>query len=422
MHKVLSTHKESTVYLVEHTQLGLKRIIKRISHSSPHFEQMAGEAAVMKNLCHPAIPLIYDVEDDGDYLYIIEQYIEGESLTDICRKSLLSENKIIDLAIQICDIVVYLHSQNPPVLYLDLKPDNIIVADGRAALIDFGSAVCQDGKQCCISGTKGFASPEQEKGKDIGKRADVYGIGSLLLFMAAGGKEQKKSIRCMCSGELAAVIMRSLKQQQSLRYRSVEMQRKRLIAISKQSTLRPLRMAVAGVTQNVGVTHISIMLTALLHRCRGECIYVECNESQAVSRLAAECGALPERGAAILEGMRFLLQKGGDLHSCGEGNESTVFDYGQLSIDNLQQFLDADVSCLVMCCRPWEIPEAQTAIRLCEGMEHVKIIFNMTSTERARKAGRTLKLSSYLCMHYLENPFDAIGDRNSRGLLPKLLM
>ena len=95
----------------------------------------------MKNLKHPNIPIIYDMEEDDNYTYIIEQYIEGESLKCLCNKRLLSETEIYHLIIHIGHIFQYLHSVPGAIAYCDLKPE---INDGlRDAAASYGAELIE---------------------------------------------------------------------------------------------------------------------------------------------------------------------------------------------------------------------------------------------------------------------------------------
>ena len=91
---LLSDHPDSPVWLAEHRGLHVKRILKGIRKDSPNYKLLLNEAHLLKNLKHPSIPEIFDLEEDDEYTYIIEQYIEGDSLGSLCNKRLLSEKEI----------------------------------------------------------------------------------------------------------------------------------------------------------------------------------------------------------------------------------------------------------------------------------------------------------------------------------------
>ena len=102
--------------------------------------QLLLEADLLKNLKHPGIPTIYDVEEDDEYYYIIEEYVQGQSMEAyVLRQNCISIDMAVHMALQICDVMKYLHNQKPyPIIYQDLKPEHIILCGKRIVLIDFG--------------------------------------------------------------------------------------------------------------------------------------------------------------------------------------------------------------------------------------------------------------------------------------------
>ena len=128
------------MFLARHLALDEWRAIKRVPRECQGF---AREAAVLKELKHPGIPVIYDLEEDSSYYYLIEEYLDGESLYALIeRQGGLARAKAFSYGIELCRIISYLHSIEPnPILYLDLQPRNILICQGALKLIDFDQAV-----------------------------------------------------------------------------------------------------------------------------------------------------------------------------------------------------------------------------------------------------------------------------------------
>ena len=148
------------------------------------------EIDLMKRLDHPNLPRIVDIIEESEKYYIVMDYIEGETL-----KKVLIDNgpqpqeRVIKWGIEIASVLTYLHSLDPPVIYRDMKPANIILQpDGRLKLIDFGVArtyKCGKSEDTVPLGTKGYAAPEQfSTNKNIGgqsdQRTDIYNLGVTL--------------------------------------------------------------------------------------------------------------------------------------------------------------------------------------------------------------------------------------------------
>ena len=99
------------------------------------------EANLMKRFNHPALPRIVDIIDNGTTIYVVMDYIEGQSLDVVLKEfGVQSEEDVIKWAKQICAALSYLHSQKTPVIYRDMKPSNLMLDDGNIKIIDFGIA------------------------------------------------------------------------------------------------------------------------------------------------------------------------------------------------------------------------------------------------------------------------------------------
>ncbi len=150
------------------------------------------EANLMKKLDHPTLPRIVDIIDDNQMVYIIMDYIEGESLDKVLNNyGAQPQEAVIEWAKQLSDVLDYLHTRNPPVIYRDMKPANIMLKpDGSIRLIDFGIArEYKEGKDGDTEtvGTRGYAAPEQCIGKgQTDARTDIYSLGVTLYHLVTG--------------------------------------------------------------------------------------------------------------------------------------------------------------------------------------------------------------------------------------------
>lgn len=192
--KVVGKGNSSTTYLAVDRRLNMPRAAKICIKSGTSDEKirlMINEVNVLKGFHHPAIPRIIDVIETKDYFCIIEEYIEGATLDNIVKRyGAQPENKVIDWTIQLCDILGYLHSQNPKYIHRDVKPANIILrTDGRIALIDFEIMRTYKHNHVCDTqnlGTKGYAAPEQYVIRQTDERTDVFGLGMTMHYLLTG--------------------------------------------------------------------------------------------------------------------------------------------------------------------------------------------------------------------------------------------
>ena len=199
--KVLHTTGMANIYIVQDRNLNkqwcMKEIIKaEAGRNDVEYYCLLNEARVLKGLNNPNIPRIVTIEDTGDTIFIVMDYIDGMSIKDW-----LTRNKDVygrvpqDIAInwmtQICQVILYLHSRKEPILYRDMKPDNVMIqSNGTIKLLDFGTAVVikEPGQKLKNAlGTNGYAAPEQSKrGNVCDLRSDIYGMGKTLYYMLTG--------------------------------------------------------------------------------------------------------------------------------------------------------------------------------------------------------------------------------------------
>ncbi len=146
----------------------------------------AREANMLLELHHPAIPRVFDFFAENGHNYLIMEFVEGRTLAQVLDEEGqprgLPEARVRNWAVQICNVLAYLHSQNPPVIFRDLKPSNIMVTnDDKIKLIDFGIARSFEGagRQATVIMTLGYAPPEQLEGKPE-PRSDIYALGATL--------------------------------------------------------------------------------------------------------------------------------------------------------------------------------------------------------------------------------------------------
>src|SRR5215470_4159948 len=152
------------------------------------------EADTLSQLNHPSIPAIFDRFGEGNCHYLVMDFIEGTNLeSELANQGgSLPESRIIEIGRELCDVLAYLHSFEPPVIYRDMKPGNVILTpSGRVVLIDFGIAriFTPQGKATLI-GTPGFAPPEQYAGS-VDQRSDVYSLASTLHYLLTGRDPEK---------------------------------------------------------------------------------------------------------------------------------------------------------------------------------------------------------------------------------------
>ena len=187
----------SVVYLAMNERANKQWAIKEVRKDGvQNFEVvkqgLIAETEMLKKLSHPNLPSIIDVIDgDGTFLIVMD-YIEGRHLESVAKEyGAQSQEDVIEWAKQLCDVLSYLHSRKPPIIYRDMKPSNVMLKpDGKVMLIDFGTA--REFKENSVAdttclGTQGYAAPEQYGGHgQTDARTDIYCLGATLYHLLTG--------------------------------------------------------------------------------------------------------------------------------------------------------------------------------------------------------------------------------------------
>jgi serine/threonine protein kinase len=185
------------------------------------------EASMLSTLKHPNIVRIYDRFRENENYYLVMEYVEGENLEQmlVARGEPFSEEQVTEWAVTICEVLHYLHSRRPPVIYRDLKPSNIMLdaVDG-IKLVDFGIArpYREDGENThVVSG--GYSPPEQYWG-GADTRSDIYALGATMYFLLTGSEpialktSSPKKINPKLSAKIDSIVQKATSQYVELRY------------------------------------------------------------------------------------------------------------------------------------------------------------------------------------------------------------
>src|SRR2546421_471447 len=189
------------VYKAADLQFGNRQVaIKEMSQSSlsqqeliEATESFKREALLLANLTHPNLPRIYEQFTDVGRWYLVMDFIEGETMEEHLDKmsgKKLPIDKVLEIGIQLCMVLEYLHMRQPPIIFRDLKPANIMLTPhGHVYLIYFGIArhfKPGQAKDTTALGSSGYAAPEQYGRTQTTPRADIYGLGATLHQMVSG--------------------------------------------------------------------------------------------------------------------------------------------------------------------------------------------------------------------------------------------
>jgi serine/threonine protein kinase len=189
------------VYKAEDTRLGNRLVaIKEMKPSGLKPQELKEatdafqrEAMLLTGLKHASLPAIHDQFTEEGQWYLVMEYIQGRTLESYLAKApkgRLPVREAFQIALQLCNVLDYLHSQNPPIIFRDLKPSNIMLTpEGQVYLIDFGIArhfKPGQSKDTVAFGTTGYAAPEQYGKAQTTPRSDVYSLGAVMHHMLTG--------------------------------------------------------------------------------------------------------------------------------------------------------------------------------------------------------------------------------------------
>jgi len=266
IHGLVAKGGQAAVYRVGDNRLaGKVWALKEMSESAitPAERQQAitafqREARLLATLDHPNLPKVVDTFEEHGKQYMVMEYVDGRTLAQILESTtdFLPVDRVLDWADQLCDVLSYLHSQDPPIIYRDLKPQNAMEVEGTTTIkvVDFGIArFYSPGKKkdTVNIGTPGYAPPEQYGKGQSDARTDVYALGAtlhcLLTRRDPSGDPWRfppaRSLNKAVPRDLDACISRAVSVQRDDRFPSIEAMRQALLGKAKPSASHGSRPA-----------------------------------------------------------------------------------------------------------------------------------------------------------------------------------
>lgn len=241
----------AAVYEARDTKRNTSCAIKEMSLSTVPTNERAqaiqnflAEARILSRLNHPNLPAFTDFFTEGTRHFLVMEYIDGSTLEELLEENHgpFTERRVLGWARQLCDVLEYLHNQQPPIIFRDLKPGNIMLTrGGRIKLIDFGiarifrSTSSQDTQ---LLGTPGFAPPEQYGSAQTDERSDIYSLSmTLFQLMADAINDQGFGLKDIhfnyphISSPVARVLEKATSLKPEERYESIVIFRRALLGI-----------------------------------------------------------------------------------------------------------------------------------------------------------------------------------------------
>jgi outer membrane protein assembly factor BamB/tRNA A-37 threonylcarbamoyl transferase component Bud32 len=311
------------------------------------------EADLLATLSHPAIPRIFDYFSQANNSYLVMEFIEGKDLEALLQESVdfLTEQQVVGWALELCDVLSYLHGHKPqPVIFRDMKPSNIMIDQhSHIRLIDFGIArVFQPGQKGTMIGTEGYSPPEQYRG-EASPAGDIYALGATLHHLLSRrdpraeapfsfAERPVRQINPNISPELEALINRALAYDPKDRFPTAEALRDALMAAAKKTGILS-RIEVPSATKRSDVKEIwsfecedEIRGSPLVHNgivfigCYDNNIYaLDAKNGQFLWKYATE-GGIATRPAAADEAV-FVGSEDFRVHALSTTNGRLIWTY-----------------------------------------------------------------------------------------------
>jgi serine/threonine protein kinase len=185
----LSSSEYKELYLLSQKTENRLCLLKQRPLDQAHLNQ--AEFDMLKRLDSSRIPKAVDCFTLDEHSYLIREFFDGVTLDQaIKNRGPLALGDIVEIALQLCDILQYLHTRTPSVIYRDLKPQNVVLSpDGKVRLIDFDISREFDpsaSRDTVYMGTLATAPPEQYGYAQTDVRSDIYSFGVLMIFLGSG--------------------------------------------------------------------------------------------------------------------------------------------------------------------------------------------------------------------------------------------
>lgn len=418
---LLGVGANGRVYLARHQTLEQERAIKSIPKTSSGSSSFYSEAELLKSLRHPGIPLIYDIEEDENNYYIVEEYVRGESLEAfVLHQKKISLNFFLQIGKQLCDIIGYLHMQPIPIIYQDLKPEHIILYDNQVKIVDFGIAsyISKEGNPYQSYGTVRFAAPEKQEGGRCDERTDIFGIGAVLHFLETHLDDEpySKTIR--------DIVAKAMATEPDRRYASAKMLWEQLEQVSLQENnkqeniicnhdsdnyrekkhLANKNLAVVGMRAGIGATHLAVSYNVYLNAMGQDSLYMEQNRTGDLRHIGEH---------AKIQGVRWTEDV-----SCGhfrgtasfrrsqewiaQGHGFLIRDFGAYELTDIELELCEGIL-LVLGGRVWERQQAEWLYQKLHLQKHVIPVVNYGDEQTAKEYAKHWRKRVY-CFPLDANP------------------
>lgn len=211
-------------------------------------ESFRREARFLTELRHPGMPFVVDVLEEPPYQYLVMEYVDGLTLLDkVETEGRPDDGKVLDWGVELCEVLDYLHNQTPPIIFRDLKPENVMCAEGEhLKVIDFGMARhfrSSKRRDTQTGGTIGYTAPEQwDDFEQSDARSDIFSLGATLYFLLTGhppgaiyNQIDLRKHRADVNEELEALVLRCMAIKPQARFQTAAQVREELMRLGGHS-------------------------------------------------------------------------------------------------------------------------------------------------------------------------------------------
>ena len=235
----IAHNQNEETLLVKHKKSGALMIAK--CYKKDNGELRTNEAKILKKLKHPGLPKYISEYENESVLCVVREYIDGTPLDRYTSENKLSKTDIIRIGQQLCDVLVYLHNETPPIIHRDIKPQNIIIDKNNGVkLIDFGISRMFDEtaqKDTTALGTQHFAAPEQYGFSQTNSRTDIFSLGVLLGWLCTGQVQLENILENVKDIRFKRIIRKCTAFSPAKRYSSAKKVKRSLTGGSRQKRL-----------------------------------------------------------------------------------------------------------------------------------------------------------------------------------------
>jgi len=437
----------SKVYLAENLALGNMWAIKAISKDCSWYLNGINELQALKNLSHPMLPRIADYLEDETASYIVMDYFPGVNLLDYIRDNgPVDQQQLIQWTSELIDVLSYLHSRRPPVIYRDMKPGNIIVSsDNRLRLIDLGTVRYKKEEKTedtVYIGTQGYAAPEQYGDGMSDERTDYYNLGMTLVHISTGvhpGKLMSQNIKDALkktgiSKRLTEFILRLVNPDPQKRphnfqelaelFENAVRHNKSSFFHYKKIAPKTLKntIAVASLLPNSGVTSMCVML-AVYFRSQGyKTALAEYNSSGDFEKIKCELNGLfrldyCNENCFEAEGLIFYQNIRDSSQFSRKGLDIIIQDMGALKNDHIiREFGRADIKLVVCPSVFWKFGLIEDFEKRFEGYIGKDWFYVVNSWDKTEEQAirKKYKISNIVTFPFVHNIFSLSGEEETK--------